>query len=129
MPVAAFARPVQMKIAVDDTDAAVTFYQQAFGLRYDIIRRTQEANYSSFVFGEYGQEDFFLLVLQPRDDADAGRAGDSTIGFLVDDVDGTHDQALRAGAIEAVPPMDAEGMPRCSAVKDPSGNWIWLYQN
>jgi YhhN family len=23
---------------------------------------------------------------------------------------------------------EAEGMPRCSAVRDPSGNWIWLYQ-
>jgi hypothetical protein len=25
-------------------------------------------------------------------------------------------------------PHKPEGMPRCSAVRDPSGNWIWLYQ-
>ena len=36
--------------------------------------------------------------------------------------------ALTAGATEIAPPHDTEGMPRCSAVKDPSGNWIWLYQ-
>jgi DNA-binding transcriptional MerR regulator len=33
-----------------------------------------------------------------------------------------------AGAAEVVAPHEAEGMPRCSAVRDPSGNWIWLYQ-
>ena len=52
----------------------------------------------------------------------------STIGFLVPDLDTTHRNALAAGAAEAVAPADQEGMPRTSAVTDPDGNWIWLYQ-
>lgn len=129
MPATTKARPSQMKIAVDDTDEAVTFYQRAFGLRYDVIRRTQDATYSAFVFSEYPADDFFMLVLQPRDAADAERAGDSTIGFLVDDLDGAHAAAIAAGGSELVAPRDAEGMPRNSAVKDPSGNTVWLYEN
>ena len=39
-----------------------------------------------------------------------------------------HTNALAAGATEVAGPHDAEGMPRCSAVKDPGGHWIWLYQ-
>jgi MerR family regulatory protein len=54
--------------------------------------------------------------------------GPSTFGLLVEDLDARHARALTAGAAEAVAPHDAEGMPRCSAVRDPSGNWIWLYQ-
>jgi predicted enzyme related to lactoylglutathione lyase len=46
----------------------------------------------------------------------------------VDDLDDRHKRALAAGGTEGVPPRDLEGMPRCSAARDPSGNWIWLYQ-
>jgi len=120
-------RPVQIKIAVNDGDTAVTFYQQAFGLQHQIIRRTGDAEYSGFTFGEYGQESFFLLVLI----SDADRLdlpGPSTFGLTVDDLDAYHARALAAGATEAVKPNEPVGMPRCSAVRDPSGNWIWLYQ-
>lgn len=44
------------------------------------------------------------------------------------DLEATHAAALNAGGTEVTQPRDAEGMPRASAVKDPSGNWIWLYQ-
>jgi hypothetical protein len=27
-----------------------------------------------------------------------------------------------------VAPHSPEGIPACSAVGDPSGNWVWLYQ-
>jgi hypothetical protein len=54
--------------------------------------------------------------------------GPSTFGLLVDDLDTCHARAIDAGAAETVVPQEAEGMPRCSAVRDPSGNWIWLYQ-
>jgi predicted enzyme related to lactoylglutathione lyase len=103
------------------------FYQDAFGMRYDVIRRTEDEDYSSFMFGEYGQDGFFLLVLV--DDADRlDRPGPSTFGLLVDDLATTHARALAAGGTELVAPRDAQGLPRNSAVKDPSGNWIWLYQ-
>ena len=52
------------------------------------------------------------------------RPGPSTFGLPVQDLEA----ALNAGGTEITQPRDAEGMPRTSAVKDPSGNWIWLYQ-
>ena len=121
------ARPVQLKINVDDADAAVAFYQKAFGFHYDVTRRTEDAEYSSFVFSKYGDDDFFLLHLV-ADQEQADRPGTTTFGLLVDDLAEAHQRALGAGAKEVVAPRDAEGMPRNSAVKDPSGNWVWLYQ-
>jgi DNA-binding transcriptional MerR regulator len=121
------ARPVQLKLSVNDTDAAISFYQQAFGFHYDVTRRTEDAEYSSFVFSKYGEADFFLLHLI-ADAEQADRPGPTTFGLLVEDLEEAHKRALAAGATEIVSPRDAEGMPRNSAVKDPSGNWIWLYQ-
>lgn len=120
-------RPVQIKIAVDDAATAIRFYQEAFGLRWDVIRRTDEENYSSFMFGAYGEDAFFLLHLLD-DPEELDRPGPSTFGLSVEDLDLYHARALAAGATEAVPPRNPQGMPGCSAVKDPSGNWIWLYQ-
>lgn len=120
-------RPVQLKIAVDDRAGAVEFYRAAFGFRYDVTRRTDDADHSSFVFGTYGRDDFFLLHLVD-DPLDTDRPGSTTFGLLVDDVDARHAGALAAGGVEAVAPRDRQGMPRGSAVRDPSGNWIWLYQ-
>ena len=101
--------------------------QQAFGFHYDVTRRTETEEYSSFLFGKYGESDFFLLHLL-ADPAQADRLGPTTFGLLVEDLTDAHARALTAGATELAPPHDTEGMPRCSAVKDPSGNWIWLYQ-
>lgn len=121
------ARPVQLKVTVDDGAAAIAFYQQAFGFRYDVTRRTGDGDHSSFLFGTYGRDNFFLLhLLDDPDDTD--RLGPATFGLLVDDLDATHARAVAAGGTEVVTPHSPEGMPRCSAVKDPSGNWIWLYQ-
>lgn len=121
------ARPVQLKLAVDDVDAAVTFYQQAFGFHYDVTRRTAEAEFSGFVFGNYGDPDFFLVHLHCPNDYDRG--GLSNFGLLVEDLDVALSRAVSAGAKQVVPIQDPEGMPQCCAVRDPSGNWIWLYQN
>jgi DNA-binding transcriptional MerR regulator len=120
-------RPVQIKLAVDDVESSVAFYQQAFGLNYEVARRTQHHEGSAFVFSEYGQADFFLLWL--LDDAERfDRPGTSNFSLLVDDVDQIHTRALSAGATEVFAPRDLEGMPRNSTVKDPSGNWIGLAQ-
>ena len=120
-------RPVQIKIAVDDLASSVAFYQEAFGLSYQVARRTSRDESSAFVFGEYGSDSFFLLwLLADRERRD--RPGTSNFSLLVDDLDGLHARALAAGATEVVPPHDAEGMPRSSGVTDPSGNWIGLAQ-
>jgi len=120
-------RPSQIKIAVDDIDVAVAFYVKAFGFRHEVVRRTEQTDYSAFVFGDYGQDNFFLMHLITGQDR-MDLPGPSTLGLLVEDLDTYHARAIDAGAAETVTPHDAEGMPRCSAVRDPSGNWIWLYQ-
>lgn len=120
-------RPAQIKIAVRDRAEALAFYGDAFDLRYEVTRRTEAEDHSSFIFSRYGEPDFFLIHLID-DPADADRPGTSTVGLLVDDLDARHAAALAAGGVEAVPPHTPEGMPRCSAVRDPSGNWVWLYQ-
>jgi predicted enzyme related to lactoylglutathione lyase len=110
-------RPVGLKLAADDLHASIAFYEKAFGLTYD----------EGFVFGEYGSESFFQLQLvddPSRDD----RPGLTAFSFLVDDLDAYHAQALAAGATELAAPREAEGMPRASAVRDPSGNTIGLAQ-
>ena len=121
------ARPSQIKIAVDNIDAATAFYAKAFGFRQEVVRRTDQAGYSAFMFGTYGQEDFFLMHLIAGQDR-MDLPGPSTFGLLVDDLDAYHARAVGAGAAETVAPHQAQGMPRSSAVRDPSGNWIWLYQ-
>jgi DNA-binding transcriptional MerR regulator len=121
------SRPVQLKIAVNNSREAVEFYRNAFGLRYEVTRRTDDEDYSSFVFGTYGQSDFFLLHVND-DPTDADRPGPSTFGLLVDDLDAVHARAMAAGGTEVVAPRSPQGMPRSSAIRDPSGNWIWLYQ-
>jgi predicted enzyme related to lactoylglutathione lyase len=122
-------RPVQLKITVDDVPKAVEFYREAFGFRYDIARRTEDGDYPAFLFGTYGKDDFFFLIHLLADPDDTDRLGPSTFGLLVDDLDARHTAALAAGGTEVFAAHEPEGMPRCSAVKDPSGNWIWLYQS
>ena len=125
--VATGARPAQIKLGVRDTAEAVEFFRAAFGLQWRVTRRTDEGDYSSFMFGEFGQPSFFLLHLLD-DPGRADRPGPTTFGLLVDDLDKTHAQAVEAGGTEMVAPRSPQGMPRSSAVRDPSGNWIWLYQ-
>jgi DNA-binding transcriptional MerR regulator len=121
--------PVQIKIAVHDLAAARSFYRDAFELNEQTIRHTEDADYSAFQFGTYGQRDFFLLHLLSNDGPEFDRQGPSTFGMLVDELDERHAQALLAGATELLGPKNAEGMPRHSAIRDPFGNCIWLYQD
>jgi DNA-binding transcriptional MerR regulator len=119
--------PVQIKLAVSDAAAAVAFYRAAFGMEYEVTRRTDDEDHFGFVFGEYGQPGFFLIHLID-DPTDFDRPGPSTFSLLVDDLDAVHKRAIAAGAVEAMPPRQVQGMPRSSAVRDPDGNIIWLFQ-
>jgi len=75
----------------------------------------------------HGQPDFFLLHIKD-DPADADRPGPTTFGLRVDDLDEVHKRAIASSGTEVVAPRSPQGMPRSSEVRDPSGNWIWLYQ-
>jgi predicted enzyme related to lactoylglutathione lyase len=121
-------RPVQIKMTVADQRESVAFYQSVLGLRFDVAQRTSHADYSSFLFGEYGRQDFFLIwLLDDQDRTD--RPGPANVSFLVNEVDGAHRRALEAGAAEVTAPRSPEDQPRHSAVRDPDGNRLGLVED
>lgn len=118
MPVKA-TRITQVTIVVDDLDASIAFYRDAFDAEF-------HEQISSFQFGAYPDDDFFLLtVADPRLHPWPG--GPAKFGLLVDDVDLAHARALAVGASEVEAPVDKPWKPRSSTVRDPSGNHIDLY--
>jgi DNA-binding transcriptional MerR regulator len=117
-------RIVQVTINVTDLESTVTFYTDALGATFN-------SDISSFTFGSWPSEDFFLLTMAHdanEKGARPGPAGHSRFGLLVADVDAAHAKALAAGATEHYPPVDRPWRPRSSCVIDPSGNWIDLTQ-
>jgi DNA-binding transcriptional MerR regulator len=125
---AATVTPSLLKIAVEDVEQARRFYREAFGFEEQVARHTDDEDIPGYTFGTYGQPGFFLIFLTQIDWNALDRPGPSTFGLLVPDLDAAHARALAAGATEAYAPRDAQGMPRHSAVKDPSGNWVTLFQ-
>jgi DNA-binding transcriptional MerR regulator len=124
MPDLKTPRICQVTINVTDRAAAITFYQAAFGAVFN-------EDISSFEFGTWPSDDFFLLSLAhpPNHHGEQrGPTGTSRFGLLVADVDEAHRRALGAGATEHYPPVDRSWKPRSSCVEDPSGNWIDLTQ-
>ena len=117
-------RVVQITITVKDLGEAVPFYRDAFDAAF--IKEI-----SSFQFGTWPGDDFFLLTVAHEPNAHGrheGRAGASRFGLLVADVDAAHRRALEAGAAEVLGRYDAPWKPRSSSVTDPSGNRIDLVQ-
>jgi DNA-binding transcriptional MerR regulator/predicted enzyme related to lactoylglutathione lyase len=111
-------RIVQVTIDVTDLAGSIAFYRAAFDATFN-------EEISSFQFGTWPSDEFFLLTVATQDDRPHGR---SRFGLLVDDVDAVHRRALGAGATEVHPPVDKPWKPRSSCVADPSGNRIDLYQ-
>ena len=113
-----------MTINVTDAPQSIRFYQEAFEVTFD-----DEG--SSFIFGIWPSDEFFLLTIA-QDDGPRGEHpgpdGRSRFGLLVSDVDAAHRRALDAGATEVYPPVDKPWKPRSSCIADPSGNRIDLYQ-
>jgi PhnB protein len=124
MPELKIPRIVQVTINVTDLAEAIRFYQAAFDAAFN-------EEVSSFQFGTWPSEDFFLLTVAHEANDHGGHggpAGTSRFGLLVADVDASHRRALDAGAVEVCAPVDTPWKPRWSCVTDPSGNRIDLYQ-
>lgn len=111
------SRIVQVMVSTRNLDESVQFYAKTFGLSFN-------ADISSFQFGAYGTDSFFLLTIENWFDG----ATPSCFGMLVDDLDAVHERALSAGADEVQPPADFAWKPRSSIIDDPSGNRIQLSQ-
>jgi predicted enzyme related to lactoylglutathione lyase len=111
------SRIVQVMVSTRNHDESVRFYAETFGLSFT-------AEISSFQFGAYDTDSFFLLTIENWLD----EATPSCFGMLVDDVDAVRQRALKAGAHEVQAPEDFAWKPRSSIIDDPSGNRIQLSQ-
>jgi DNA-binding transcriptional MerR regulator len=118
--------PVQIKVAVSDIARANAFYAEAFGLARAGDPTHRQRRLQRFPVRAVRTAGLLPAVLVDQADFDA--PGRSTLGFSAPDLEVTHRRAMQAGAVESVAITDVEGMPRASAVTDPDGNWIWLYQ-
>jgi DNA-binding transcriptional MerR regulator len=121
MPQPTQCRPVQITIHADDIPQAVKFYTDVFGAEFN-------ESISSFPFGTWKTDSFFLLTIEPQCDGGNHPGRNACYSFLVDDVDSMHQRAIDAGATEVHPPRDFDWKPRTSIVDDPSGNRIALSQ-
>ncbi len=121
-------RVAEVNLGVDDVEAARRFYEATFGLEFTEDRHDDGFVHLLAAFGSWPSDEFFLLNISDGTD-DPYRAGRANFGFLVDDLDAVHRRAIAAGGTEIAAPHDASGMPRCSAVVDPSNNLLNLYQN
>jgi DNA-binding transcriptional MerR regulator/predicted enzyme related to lactoylglutathione lyase len=113
-------RIAQVTIVTDDLPTSIAFYRDAFDASY-------HEEISSFQFGTYPDDDFFLVTVADPE-RHSWRGGPARFGLLVDDVDAAHARALAVGAVEIESPVDKPWKPRSSTVKDPGGNHIDLYQ-
>jgi PhnB protein len=114
-------RPVGLTLYVTDSASAIGFYESALGMRWN-------SEVSSFQFGTYPRDDFFLVsILDPTDEPDHP-AGTGHFSFVVEDLASAHRHALAAGAVEWYPPTDNPGAPRSSGFWDPDGNRVELWQ-
>ena len=122
MPERTGCRPVQITIHADDVPKAVAFYADVFDAEFD-------ESISSFHFGAWNTDSFFLLTIEPQAPEHPGYPGrGACFGFFVDDLDAVHRRALDAGGTEVHPPREFEWKPRTSLVDDPSGNRLALAQ-
>ncbi len=105
MPEVKTPRIVGVTINVSDLDQAIAFYQAALDANWN-------ADISSFVFGTWPGDEFFLLTVAHGADANEhgehhGPPGTSRFGLLVADVDAAHRRAVAAGATERFAPYGA----------------------
>jgi len=128
MSEATACRVVEVNIGVDDLDDARRFYEAVFGVTLAEERHGDGPLHLLAAFGSWPSSEFFLLNISDAA-RDPYRAGRADFGFLVEDLDATHKRAVAAGGTEISAPHDEPGMPKTSAVVDPSGNLIHLYQN
>jgi predicted enzyme related to lactoylglutathione lyase len=114
-------RPVGVTLYVSHSASAIGFYESALGIRWN-------PEITSFAFGEFPGDSFFLLsILDPTDEPEHP-VGAGHIGFVVDKLDEAHQRALEAGAVEWYAPNDNPGAPRSSGFWDPDGNRVELWQ-
>jgi len=115
-------------IVVPDCNAAIEFYQKAFGAEETSARILDENNRVGHAMFDIGESTIHISDEHPELDILApGTIGNSPVRLMlqVDDVDTTFKLALDLGAKELIPVADQFYGERSGRLMDPSGHtWI-----
>jgi uncharacterized protein len=104
-------------LGTTDTEAAKKFYAAIFGWTYD------DAAYSMAKL-----RGLDAAAIAPLNEMQKGAPPHFTCYFTVDDVDASTEKAAAAGANIVAPPFDVMDVGRMSAVDDPTGAGVALWQ-
>jgi len=121
-------RPIAINVGVRNIEEAIEFYEGVFETKFEKGESDGRPVHAHWQFGTAGHESFFLFNIRERGSDESHRHHTSAFGFVVADLEATHDRAIAAGAKEHFAPMDVEGLPRHSRLEDQSGNRIVLWQ-
>ncbi|RME53450.1 MAG: VOC family protein [Deltaproteobacteria bacterium] len=112
-------------LTVEDADAAIHFYQKAFGFERK-LRVTDEAGHTQHA--EMVWRDGLLMFGPAPEGTVREREGASAVmlQIAVEDVDLLYQRALAAGAIPVRPPRNEAWGDRTCILEDPDG-YRWLF--
>jgi lactoylglutathione lyase len=114
-----------MKLIVQDLERMKRFYETAFG--FAEVDGFETPDFSEKMFRQ-GDDPFLFLLLCYRDGrSHPDAAAHGPTGFVTDDVQGTLDAALAAGATLKMAPIDV-GPTRVAFVADPEGHEVEIIQ-
>ena len=115
---------------VPDVLSAVDFYERAFGLKRRFVHETQYAEMETGATALAFVDETFVAKTVP--DFIPSRPGKSPaaveVGLVSDDVAATFKQAVAAGAVAVLAPMQKPWGQTISYVRDLNGPWL-LYDN
>jgi PhnB protein len=119
------AQSIVPSITVNDGAAAIEFYKKAFGAELQFLMTEPSAGKVAYAELRIGGSYFTLNDEVPQMQALSPKTrGGPTGGFniYVDDCDALYKQAVEAGAIPKMPPMDMFWGDRCGGIDDPFGH-------
>ena len=107
------------RLAVADLDRSVTFYERMFGFKPLHTMRFNNPMAEETVMADASGRPAFAAIASPSLEVTATKAG-SPLVISVDDVEGTHDELLAAGAEIPIPLTSQNGVS-FFVVRDPDG--------
>ena len=115
-------------VYVDDPAAACAFYEEAFGLRSELVvpgYAQLDTGQTKLAFASYelGEKNFAGGVRRAALD---GQPPNVEITLVADDVDAAHAHALDAGCTPLADPEDKPQGQRVAYVRDPFGTLVEL---
>lgn len=111
-------------LATGDPEAALSFYGQAFGWRFE----EQRANGGQFIRCRQGETDVGSLYRLSPAQVERGVQSHWTPYLRVDDLDAMVARIEALGARALVAPFEVERMARIALIEDPVGALLGLWE-